>query len=95
MARIKNKTELKTHAEEYLRIKAEMDSLKNQLEYEKDLITKYMASKKTDEVKVDDIKITYKERQRTSLDKDRLVSVFGKRVENFENVTYYKAFSVK
>ena len=95
MCAINNKTELEKKIEEIRKYKAmveEASNIEKALEAE---VISYMKENNLTEEITDSAKITYKEQTRNSLDKDKLVEIFGADLKPFEKVTSYRVLRIK
>lgn len=90
-----SKKELEEKVQELRSLKALKEETEDEIkEVEREIIS-YMKENETDTEITDTAKITYKEQTRTSLDKDKLVEIFGADLKPFEKVTSYRVLRIK
>jgi len=89
------KKELENKANELRGLKAMKEELENELKSVEFEIISYMKENEVDTEITDTAKITYKPRNRSSLDKTKLNEVLGEDLKPFEKVTSYNVLLVK
>lgn len=89
------KSELEKKVEEVRRYKAMAEEASNiQKALEREIIS-YMVEHNLTEEFIDSAKISYKPQSRTTLDKEKLIEIFGEDLKPFEKVTTYKVLRIK
>lgn len=90
-----SKKELEEKVQELRSLKALKEETEDGIKAVEREIISYMKENETDTEITDTAKITYKEQTRTSLDKDKLVEIFGTDLKPFEKVTSYRVLRIK
>lgn len=89
------KIELESKVNELRGLKAMKEELENELKSVECEIISYMKENEVDTEITDTAKITYKMRNRATLDKAKLTDVLGEDLKPFEKVTSYNVLMVK
>lgn len=89
------KAELESKVQELRSLKTLKEETENELKAIEREIISYMVENGIDTEITDTAKITYKPQSRTTLDRDKLIEVFGEDLKPFEKTTTYNVLRVK
>lgn len=89
------KVELDNKVSEMRSLKAMKEELENELKSIEVSIIEFFKENKVDEIIGNDYKATYKPQSKTTLDKVKLVEIFGSDLEPFEKVISYNVLRIK
>lgn len=88
------KTELEKKVQELRGLKSMKEELENELKAAEHEIIEYMTEMNLNMEITDTAKITYKPQKRTTLDKEKLIGIFGDDLKPFEKTTSFNVLRI-